>query len=670
MRRHRPAAEDMKATIREKLNRYLLPAAVLLFLTVFFILCRGRIMHDLECINHPYGYADIRGCDFDREVYHLDNNWDYFPGKLLTPADFADPSTAPQPENDVPIRIDPELGSYRIRLLTRPHQWLAICGFSVDFSTRVFLNGEEVRNIGYVSADPEKAVPKVRYMTIPMYSGESGEIELIYQYSNFVHHEGGFVQATLISTPENIDECRRGITFYYLLISSGLTFLMFWFLLSASIQKSREFTALAFCCLVIALRNQFFFAEFMIDPGYDFFWEYRVNVLAVSLIPVSALFLLYAFFPKAMGKKTGFALAGLFAVLTALHWIVGTKDLVGLCHVSYYSCLPFLLWCIFCLLKYFIRVERPERPELITLGVLAFFIVMLIREGVSSGSSQSIVHFGIMPTVLAVCLMILAVVINARIRRQMRGLQQEEERARLLEQVNDMNRDFLRMVAHELKTPLTVISGYAQLTERQLEKYDKLEKKEGAESDPRERNRQLEKMTGRLKTIQNESERLGNIVTRLMDYTYNRVNDAEMTAVNTEDLLNSAGSVMSPVCAKNDNTLIVRDHCSCRVKANYELLLQVLINLIANAGRHTKKGVITVETEEGEKEAVFLVKDTGSGILPEAVPHIFEKGYTTGQGNGLGLAICKETVQLHGGELTLVSTGAEGTVFRFTIPYT
>ena len=73
--------------------------------------------------------------------------------------------------------------------------------------------------------------------------------------------------------------------------------------------------------------------------------------------------------------------------------------------------------------------------------------------------------------------------------------------------------------------------------------------------------------------------------------------------------------------------------------------------------------------EEGEKEAVFLVKDNGSGILPEAVPHIFEKGYTTGSGNGLGLAICKETVQLHGGELTLVSTGAEGTVFRFTIPY-
>ena len=60
--------------------------------------------------------------------------------------------------------------------------------------------------------------------------------------------------------------------------------------------------------------------------------------------------------------------------------------------------------------------------------------------------------------------------------------------------------------------------------------------------------------------------------------------------------------------------------------------------------------------------------DTGSGISPEAVPHIFEKGYTTDEGSGLGLAICKETVELHGGTLELVSTGSEGTTFSFTVP--
>ena len=66
--------------------------------------------------------------------------------------------------------------------------------------------------------------------------------------------------------------------------------------------------------------------------------------------------------------------------------------------------------------------------------------------------------------------------------------------------------------------------------------------------------------------------------------------------------------------------------------------------------------------------AAFYVTDTGSGVAPEAVPHIFEKGYTTTEGKGLGLAICKETVELHGGTLELVSTGPEGSCFRFTVP--
>ena len=71
---------------------------------------------------------------------------------------------------------------------------------------------------------------------------------------------------------------------------------------------------------------------------------------------------------------------------------------------------------------------------------------------------------------------------------------------------------------------------------------------------------------------------------------------------------------------------------------------------------------------EDGSNAVFTVADTGSGIPPEAVPHIFEKGFTTGEGSGIGLSVCKETVELHEGALELVSTGTEGTAFRFTVP--
>ncbi|MBO6229039.1 MAG: hypothetical protein J6O50_00600 [Ruminiclostridium sp.] len=633
---------------RSMIKKVFLPVIVILVMALFFALCSGRFPSDIPEIWFDGGFADIREYDFDKQVYNMVNNWDYFPGALYTPEDFADPENAPQPDNS---GKDMNLGTYRLRLLAKPNEWLSLCSFSVDYGTRVFLNGEEVRNIGYVSADPAQAIPKVRYMTIPMYSGESGEIELICQYSNFVHYEGGFIKATYISTPENIDEYQRGLAVWSILIGSGLIFLMFWFLLCASIQKSAEYAALALCCLVIALRNHFFFAEYLLNPNYDFFWEYRLGVLDTSLIPASALILLCAFFPKAVGKKIPLSLAGVFTILTALHWILDTKELVTLCHVCYYVCAPFLLWCIFCLCRYYIKVRRPDRGEIVSFAAVSIFIVMLIREGISTGYVQSVTYYGLTPFTMVICIMLLAIVINGRIQRQMLALEEVKQKNRLLEQTNDMNRDFLRMVAHELKTPLTVISGYAQLIGRQAEK-----------------NGQNDKTTDRLHTIRSEADRLGTIVTGLMDYTYNKPRDTEMTAVDVVALLDDISAVMTPVCAKKENALTVKNECTHKVKGNSELLMQVLINLISNASRHTEKGTISAELREDGSSAIFTVTDTGSGIPPEAVPHIFEKGYTTGESSGLGLAICKETVELHDGTIELVSTGSEGTAFRFTVP--
>ena len=132
-------------------------------------------------------------------------------------------------------------------------------------------------------------------------------------------YPGGFIQSTQISTPENIDEYQRGLTLYSLLLSSGLLFLMFYFLLSAAIQKNREYLAPALCCLVIALRNQFFFAEHLLSADYDFYLEYRLVVLDVSLIPASALYLLSAFYRKALRPRSLAVFAAAVAVLTALH---------------------------------------------------------------------------------------------------------------------------------------------------------------------------------------------------------------------------------------------------------------------------------------------------------------------------------------------------------------
>ena len=637
---------------REKIMRlirkYLPPLLVLLLLGSFFFYCRSRVQTEFPVLSPADGVADLRNADFDANVYHLENSWDYYPGVLYTPQELTS-SDAPQKDNDAPI--DDEKGTWRIVLLERPQTYLSLCSFSIDYSTRVYVNGREVRNIGFVSDDPDEASPMVRYMTLPLYSGDDGRVEIVYQYANYVHNDGGFIQNTLISTPENIDEYQRGLTLWSLLLSGGLSFLAFYFLLGAAFQKSREFAALAICCLVIAFRNQFFFGEHLLGAGYHFILEYRFVVLDVSLIPVSALLLIAAFFPRAFRGRRGvlISLTAIATILTACHFIVDTKSLVLLCHICYYACAPVFLWFLCRLIRYFMK-ERIKAIDAITLAAIALFIVMLVYEGMNTGSNSSVNHFGVTPLAMVICILILDIVINTRLTRQTALLHEIQQRNELLGQVNEMNRDFLRTVAHELKTPLTVISGYAQLMSRQLDK-----------------GRLSDNTPDRLKTIRQEADRLSEIVNNLMDYTYGQDHKAEMSAVNIASLFESASAVLTPLCAKRGNTLTFSDH-HCRVHGNFELLLQVLINLVVNASRHTENGAITVDANDNGEMVEFLVSDNGEGIAPEIVPHIFEKGFTTTDGRGLGLAICAETVALHGGTLELRSTGRDGSCFCFTIP--
>ena len=631
------------------LRRYALPLLVLLALVAFLLFCRGRVQTKFPVLEPQDGVLDAREVEFHDGVYHILNHWDYWPGQLLTPTELSSPD-APQKDNDA--AIDDELGTWRLELLAQPETYLTLCSFSIDYGTRVFVDGREVRNVGFVSDDPNIAVPMVRYMTLPLYSGADGRIEIVYQYSNFLNKNGGFIQNTLISTPENIDEYQRALTLWSLLLSGGLIFFAFYFLLGAAFQKNRELTALAFCCAVIALRNQFFFDEHLLAAGYDMFLLYRFVILDVSCIPFSSLYLVAAFFPQVRGKRcrTTLALTAVFAVLTVGHCLVGTKALPLLCQICFFVCAPFLGLFVYRLVRHF-KKERITPLDALTLAALALLIVMPIWEGLHTGSNSAVNHFGVTPLAMVVCILLLNVVINTRIQTQAALLQETQQRNELLGQVNEMNRDFLRTVAHELKTPLTVISGYAQLMTRQMEK--------GALADTAPQ---------RLETIRQESDRLAEIVTRLMDYTFGNSRDAELAAVDVSALFESAGAVLRPVCDKRGNTLTFRDDSRGRVHGNFELLLQVLINLVVNASRQTENGTIAVEAADDGKSVVFRVRDNGAGVAPDAVPHIFEKGFTTTNGQGLGLAICSETVALHGGTMELESTGAEGSCFRFTIP--
>ena len=252
--------------------------------------------------------------------------------------------------------------------------------------------------------------------------------------------------------------------------------------------------------------------------------------------------------------------------------------------------------------------------------------------------------------------------------RQRRELEEAKEAlARqngALEQISRMKTEFLGNVSHELKTPLTVVSGYAQLSEQMLEKPESVD-----------RAAIIEKM----KFISSEAERLALMVGQILDVT--RIEEGRISInpvpCHADEIIHSAIITYFPILNKNNNKLEIHiGEGLSMVRADALRISQVIVNLIANAIRFTSAGTITVSAENAGPFVEIGIRDTGTGISPAMLPHIFER-YTMHQsgggrdtGTGLGLFICKHIIEEHGGEIKVESEQGKGTVIRFTVPAT
>ena len=227
----------------------------------------------------------------------------------------------------------------------------------------------------------------------------------------------------------------------------------------------------------------------------------------------------------------------------------------------------------------------------------------------------------------------------------------------MLVQVNEMKTAFLSDASHELKTPLAAMSGYAQNAE--------LELKNGG--DPVE-------IQEKLRRISSEANRMALMVTQILDAT--RIEEGRMVLekapCDLDSLVRETIETYFAVLNKNHNRLIIRIPPELpRFEADQSRLQRVFVNLISNALKHTKEGTILIKAEAESDHLTVTVSDTGCGISPEDLPHIWERYYKGKQsetGTGLGLFICKFIIESHGGTIRAESETGKGTSFIFTLP--
>jgi signal transduction histidine kinase len=222
-----------------------------------------------------------------------------------------------------------------------------------------------------------------------------------------------------------------------------------------------------------------------------------------------------------------------------------------------------------------------------------------------------------------------------------------------------IRRDFVANVSHELKTPLTVIGGFAEtLRDGDLREEDRLRF---------------------IETIESNTRRMQRIVDDLLDLSRYESGNWVPNII-TNDLAGVVADVFTGVHraaeAKGLSLAFQAPAEARRVDADPTALRQILNNLVENAVRHTSSGGITVRAEASSNGGTSIsVSDTGSGIPAEHLGRIFERFYrvdparSRGEGGtGLGLAIVRHLVEAHGGSVRAESVVGQGTTITVHFP--
>ncbi|MDM9580841.1 MULTISPECIES: HAMP domain-containing sensor histidine kinase [unclassified Nostoc] len=225
-----------------------------------------------------------------------------------------------------------------------------------------------------------------------------------------------------------------------------------------------------------------------------------------------------------------------------------------------------------------------------------------------------------------------------------------------LEGVEARRREVIGDMTHELRTPLTVVRGYLEeLADGEIEASPEIY-------------RRLAKETRRLERLVNDLQELSKAEAGYLPINIQRVNlyplleslVEKFTDQLLEDgpvMLLQCPSVLPPVLADIDRTE------------------QVLVNLLGNAVRYTNEGSITITVGIDASQLWIAVSDTGIGIAPENLPHVFERFWRADQsrdrhsgGTGIGLTISRRLIELQGGQIQVESELKVGSTFRFFLP--
>ena len=235
----------------------------------------------------------------------------------------------------------------------------------------------------------------------------------------------------------------------------------------------------------------------------------------------------------------------------------------------------------------------------------------------------------------------------------------EKELAAVLAENEQLRANLLRAISHDLRTPLTAISGNASNLISNASSFDEQTK------------------LSIYNDIYNDSMWLINLVENLLSIT--RLEEGRMNLNFTAELIDEVvAEAVKHVHMRQGGQKITVVHKDefLLAKMDSRLIIQIIINILDNAIKYTPKdSMITITTEKQKDKAIISIADNGAGIPDELKERVFDMFYTgankmadSRRSIGLGLALCKSIISVHGGEIFVKDNVPSGAIFTFTLP--
>lgn len=227
-----------------------------------------------------------------------------------------------------------------------------------------------------------------------------------------------------------------------------------------------------------------------------------------------------------------------------------------------------------------------------------------------------------------------------------------------IEKLEQVRKDFVANVSHEIKTPITAIKGFADTL------------LEGALDDK-------ENASGFIRTIKSNSERINSLVDDLMTISKIELGviRVDKSMIDMNDVFRNILDIFRDKADAKNLFLTVSDNPAMKsIHADKNRLIQILINLVDNAIKFTDSGGVTLGIDKEGERTLLFVEDTGIGVPPKYLPRLGERFFRVDPsrsrkmgGTGLGLAIVKHLVKAHGWSMKIESTPGKGTLVKIIL---